>query len=560
LADSVLVIGEIVMPEYPYDSTVMPELVSPGRVVRAIKRRLTEMGVSEGQVEMALMSHEASSARNAVLVDLPEEDQVFFQKWRAQRGSGISQIQQLLEIDRKKPHPFRVYPKGHPQEGQPLMGKPRLFFVVEDGQGELFVDVNGNLRVRGAKNARGFARARFELPIYSWRNTGEKKIDDDFCLVAGTLIETEQGAIPIENVKVGDKVWTRLGLREVTAAGLTKQDADIWELVTATGERLCGTANHPIFTLNGEYKKISDLSDCDILQVWQGIRKENGIVKLLSSAAGSSTGTQTQKTMSGESTSWGGTDRSHWVSMSPSGNPSTGKCRPDTTSITKIMTRLIMTFLIWNVLVLRIMQGLTKTTWTKCDLKLLTGLRRQRDKLFSGRTERRLALGSSPLLGFASSAIRSTSRTITTKSTALISAAGGDSAECRRKELSATASGVEGSSIWSARLKLNFAVPNAGSILENAVQSERSHAPVAGPFLQREKGALVSVKRSAVVSTKPLNLKADVYNLTVEGANEYFAVKTVPQLVHVISRIGRHFLICFLHSELQNLASALPTR
>ncbi len=180
LSDTVLVVGEVVMPEYPYDSTVVPEQVSPGRTVRAIKARLAEMGVSHGQIELALMSHEASSARNAVLLDLPEEDQIYFNKWKTGRGNGVPHLQQHLEIDRKKPHPFRVYPKGHPKEGEPLMGKPRVIFVVEDGQGELFVDVNGNLRVRGAKNAKGFARARFEIPIYSWRNTGQKKIDDDF--------------------------------------------------------------------------------------------------------------------------------------------------------------------------------------------------------------------------------------------------------------------------------------------------------------------------------------------------------------------------------------------
>jgi hypothetical protein len=180
LCDSVLAIAEVIMPEYPYDSTVAPELVSPGRTVRAIQRRLAEMGISQSQIEQALMSHEASSARNAVLMDLPEEDQIYFGKWKTSRGGGVPHVQQFLEIDKTKPHPFRVHPKGHPKEGEPLMGKPRLIFIVEDGQGELFLDINGKMRVRGARNARGFARARFEIPIYSWRNTGQKKIDDDF--------------------------------------------------------------------------------------------------------------------------------------------------------------------------------------------------------------------------------------------------------------------------------------------------------------------------------------------------------------------------------------------
>jgi hypothetical protein len=60
------------------------------------------------------------------------------------------------------------------------MGRPRLYFIVDDEQGKLWSDGTG-LYVTGAKDADGFARARFELPIYSHRNTGKAdKRDDDF--------------------------------------------------------------------------------------------------------------------------------------------------------------------------------------------------------------------------------------------------------------------------------------------------------------------------------------------------------------------------------------------
>ena len=114
-------------------------------------------------------------------MDLPDELKTFFVKWKAKRGSGVPQIQNLLEVDPTKPHPFRKYPEGHPMVGQPIMGRPRMFFVVEDGQGELYVDGNGKLRVVGGHNSKVWRdvdtrcrcthielQARRELTMISW--------------------------------------------------------------------------------------------------------------------------------------------------------------------------------------------------------------------------------------------------------------------------------------------------------------------------------------------------------------------------------------------------------
>ena len=173
------VFAEVVMPKFPLDAFETPEVVSPGRVAEAVQLTLKEWNVEESQVQMKLMSHEASAALNTMALDLKDDVKMFWGKWKAKKGSGVPQIQNLLEIDYTEPHPFRRYPAGHPKEGQPLMGKPRLYFVVEDSQGELWSD-GTNLYVRGAVNSKGFARARFEMPLYSHKNTGEDKIDDDF--------------------------------------------------------------------------------------------------------------------------------------------------------------------------------------------------------------------------------------------------------------------------------------------------------------------------------------------------------------------------------------------
>jgi hypothetical protein len=178
--ESHFVVGETVRPAFPFDPHLAAEVVSPGRVAQAVRRKLADLRVtSDSRITEALMSHEASAARNTLMEDLPEELQLFFSKWKAAKGSGVAQIQNLLEIDYRKPHPFRRYPEGHECAGQPLMGRPRIFFIVADLQGELYMDGDEKLRVRGAKDEAGLARLRFEMPLYSQYHTGQEKIDDD---------------------------------------------------------------------------------------------------------------------------------------------------------------------------------------------------------------------------------------------------------------------------------------------------------------------------------------------------------------------------------------------
>lgn len=184
LDDCHFIIGEVCLPKFPREAGEEAELVSPGRVADAVKALELTWEVTDSMVEERVMSHEASAAMMTMVIDLPEERQVYFRKWKARRGSGVPQIQSGLEIDYAKPHPFRKLPTGYKINGEDvggraIMGRPRRYLVVPDDQGALFVDSDGKLRVYGAKDAKGLARLRFEIPLYSHRNQGEKKIDDD---------------------------------------------------------------------------------------------------------------------------------------------------------------------------------------------------------------------------------------------------------------------------------------------------------------------------------------------------------------------------------------------
>lgn len=174
--DCHFVFGEVVMPHFPLDSFETPEVVSPGRVAIAIDAFLKQWNVVESQIKMRLMSHEASAALSTMAVDLKDDVKQFFAKWKAKKGSGVPQIQNLLEIDKRQSHPFRK----HPATGEPLQGRPRIYFIADDKQGALGIDANGKVYVSGATDSKGLARARFEMPLYSYRNTGQAKIDDDW--------------------------------------------------------------------------------------------------------------------------------------------------------------------------------------------------------------------------------------------------------------------------------------------------------------------------------------------------------------------------------------------
>jgi len=70
----------------------------------------------------------------------------------------------------------------------------------------------------------------------------------DDCLFEGTLITTNKGQKPIEEIKVGDLVLTRKGFRKVTKAWLKSENAELYQLKFNDGRTLIGTSDHKIFT------------------------------------------------------------------------------------------------------------------------------------------------------------------------------------------------------------------------------------------------------------------------------------------------------------------------
>lgn len=69
------------------------------------------------------------------------------------------------------------------------------------------------------------------------------------CFPAGTLVLTERGAVPIEAIREGDRVWTgKRRLRRVTAPLSRFYDGGMVRFMTESGALLTATDEHPILT------------------------------------------------------------------------------------------------------------------------------------------------------------------------------------------------------------------------------------------------------------------------------------------------------------------------
>ena len=102
--------------------------------------------------------------------------------------------------------------------------------------------------------------------IYELKNLQKSDTEgDDCCLVAGTKILCDDGIKNIEDIKVGDYVFTRDGYKTVTVSSITDLNADVFELTLINNKKITGTYNHPMFMCDGTIKQLGDLKYGDKL-------------------------------------------------------------------------------------------------------------------------------------------------------------------------------------------------------------------------------------------------------------------------------------------------------
>ena len=107
------------------------------------------------------------------------------------------------------------------------------------------------------------------IPILSHDKHDPEKYSttgEDHCFVAGTIITTKRGDVPIEDVTTDDFALTRKGFKKVLVAGLTKKNADVVTVEFSNGKSLTGTPNHPVWvTEKKDFVPIRDLIERNIV-------------------------------------------------------------------------------------------------------------------------------------------------------------------------------------------------------------------------------------------------------------------------------------------------------
>jgi hypothetical protein len=87
----------------------------------------------------------------------------------------------------------------------------------------------------------------------------------DDCFIAGTLIETSNGSIPIEQISVGDLVLTRAGYRKIRAVWDSRKLSTVLRATFSNGRHLTGTPNHPFFVQGYGWRCMDALRYGDIM-------------------------------------------------------------------------------------------------------------------------------------------------------------------------------------------------------------------------------------------------------------------------------------------------------
>jgi intein/homing endonuclease len=100
----------------------------------------------------------------------------------------------------------------------------------------------------------------------SWRQKDGREIHDQSCLVGDTLVKTNKGDVPIKNISIGDKVYTRQGLRQVKWSGQTGV-RELKRVDFSDGRSLVGTDNHPVWVEGRGWTRIALLRPSDIVNV-----------------------------------------------------------------------------------------------------------------------------------------------------------------------------------------------------------------------------------------------------------------------------------------------------
>lgn len=116
-----------------------------------------------------------------------------------------------------------------------------------------------------------------EIPGYVWlehrdgqpvKNRPDPSCQDHGCFVAGTMVRTPGGEVPIEAIRPGDLVCTPNGPEIVVDCGMTMADAEVWALTLEDGRELIGTPDHPVWVNGYGMVRLDAIRYGDTISSW----------------------------------------------------------------------------------------------------------------------------------------------------------------------------------------------------------------------------------------------------------------------------------------------------
>ena len=142
---------------------------------------------------------------------------------------------------------------------------------IEDGIQKVYGYMEmGKLKIHESCAKTIWEGTRYTYPkqeMVANKNASEKPMDKDNhamdCFVAGTLVETSKGQIPIEEVKIGDSVLTREGYKKVINSGIASLNSKTIKVEFANGSVLVGTPDHLVWTENKGFVALDSLRYSD---------------------------------------------------------------------------------------------------------------------------------------------------------------------------------------------------------------------------------------------------------------------------------------------------------
>lgn len=89
---------------------------------------------------------------------------------------------------------------------------------------------------------------------------GMPNMPDNVCLAPGTLVATDKGEIPIEQVLPGMKAVTRSGMRLILFAGKTDLNRRLVNITLSTGQTISATSNHRVWVKHRGFVSIDTVN------------------------------------------------------------------------------------------------------------------------------------------------------------------------------------------------------------------------------------------------------------------------------------------------------------